>query len=55
LPDEEYVVPTINQLVRKGRKSVKKKTKAPALGFTNNALGRYAGLYPGQDHDAEEA
>jgi len=36
-------VPTINQLVRKGRKSVKKKTKAPALGFTNNALGRYAG------------
>jgi small subunit ribosomal protein S12 len=36
-------VPTINQLVRKGRKSVKKKTKAPALGFTSNALGRYAG------------
>ena len=62
-------MPTINQLVRKGRKSVKKKTKAPALGFTNNALGRYAGrlrrgkqfaaearrLHPGQDHDAEEA
>ena len=36
-------MPTINQLVRKGRKSVKKKTKAPALGFTSNALGRYAG------------
>ena len=36
-------MPTINQLVRKGRKSVKKKTKAPALGFTNNAVGRYAG------------
>jgi len=36
-------VPTINQLVRKGRKSVKKKTKAPALGFTNSAVGRYAG------------
>jgi small subunit ribosomal protein S12 len=36
-------VPTINQLVRKGRKRVTKKTKAPALGFTNNALGRYAG------------
>ena len=36
-------MPTINQLVRKGRKSVKKKTNAPALGFTNNALGRYAG------------
>ena len=62
-------MPTINQLVRKGRKSVKKKTKAPALGFTSNALGRYAGrlrcgnafpaearrMHPGQDHDAEEA
>ncbi len=36
-------MPTINQLVRKGRKSVQKKTKAPALGFTNNAVGRYAG------------
>jgi small subunit ribosomal protein S12 len=44
------IVPTINQLVRKGRKSVKKKTKAPALGFTNNALGRYAGrLRAGSD------
>jgi small subunit ribosomal protein S12 len=42
-PCEEQNVPTINQLVRKGRKTVKKKTKAPALGFTNNALGRYAG------------
>ena len=41
-------MPTINQLVRKGRKTVKKKTKAPALGFTNSALGRYAGrLRPG--------
>ncbi|MDQ3442036.1 MAG: 30S ribosomal protein S12, partial [Chloroflexota bacterium] len=28
-------MPTINQLVRKGRKSVKKKTKSPALRFTN--------------------
>ena len=36
-------MPTINQLVRKGRKSVSKKTKAPALGFTNSAVGRYAG------------
>ena len=36
-------MPTINQLVRKGRKSAVKKTKAPALRFTNNALGRYAG------------
>ena len=36
-------MPTINQLVRKGRKGVQKKTKAPALGFTNSAVGRYAG------------
>ncbi len=36
-------MPTINQLVRKGRKSVKKKTKAPALGFTFSSVGRYAG------------
>jgi len=36
-------VPTINQLVRKGRKSVKKKTKAPALGYTYASVGRYAG------------
>jgi small subunit ribosomal protein S12 len=31
-------MPTINQLVRKGRTIVKKKTKAPALRFTYNAL-----------------
>ncbi len=31
-------MPTINQLVRKGRKKVTKKTKAPALRFTYNAL-----------------
>jgi small subunit ribosomal protein S12 len=31
-------VPTINQLVRKGRKPVKKKTKAPALRFRFNTL-----------------
>ena len=31
-------MPTINQLVRKGRKKVSKKTKAPALGITYNAL-----------------
>ena len=36
-------MPTINQLVRKGRKSAKRKTKAPALGYTSNALGRHAG------------
>jgi len=31
-------VPTINQLVRKGRKKVIKKTKAPALRLSYNAL-----------------
>ena len=31
-------MPTINQLVRKGRKTVTKKTKTPALQFTYNAL-----------------
>ncbi|MBE9482127.1 MAG: 30S ribosomal protein S12 [Chloroflexi bacterium] len=31
-------MPTINQLVRKGRKKVTKKSKAPALRFTYNAL-----------------
>ena len=31
-------MPTVNQLVRKGRRKVVKKTKAPALGFTYNAL-----------------
>lgn len=36
-------MPTINQLVRKGRKSTRKKSKAPALRYTNNALGRHAG------------
>ena len=31
-------MPTINQLVRKGRHTVSKKTKTPALRFTLNAL-----------------
>ena len=31
-------MPTINQLVRKGRKPVAKKVKAPALGFSYDAL-----------------
>jgi len=31
-------LPTVNQLVRKGRKKVAKKTKTPALGLTYNAL-----------------
>ena len=36
-------MPTINQLVRKGRKKAVKKTKAPALAFTHNSLtGRVA-------------
>ena len=31
-------MPTVNQLVRKGRKRLVKKTKSPALGFIYNAL-----------------
>ncbi|OGN99678.1 MAG: 30S ribosomal protein S12 [Chloroflexi bacterium RBG_13_52_12] len=31
-------MPTINQLVRKGRKKASKKDKTPALGFTYNSL-----------------
>lgn len=31
-------MPTVNQLVRKGRKRAANKSKAPALGFTYNAL-----------------
>ncbi len=31
-------MPTINQLVRKGRKAKKKKTKAPALQYTYNSF-----------------
>ena len=31
-------MPTINQLVRKGRKTMMKKEKAPALRFTQNTL-----------------
>jgi len=31
-------MPTINQLIRKGRKKVFKKTKSPALRFTYNSL-----------------
>ena len=36
--DKEDELPTINQLVRKGRKRKPKRTKAPALRFTRNAL-----------------
>ena len=35
---EELALPTINQLVRKGRKKVGRKVKAPALRVTYNAL-----------------
>ena len=31
-------MPTINQLVRKGRKSAARKSKAPALGYAYNSL-----------------
>ena len=31
-------MPTINQLVRKGRKPKSKKSTAPALGFTHNSI-----------------
>ena len=31
-------MPTVNQLVRKGRKPVRKKTKAPALHWVQNSL-----------------
>ena len=37
-PREESAVPTINQLVRRGRKPTGKKAKAPALRFHYNAL-----------------
>ena len=38
LNTEVDVLPTINQLVRKGRKPKRKRSKAPALGFHYNAL-----------------
>lgn len=36
--NEEISLPTINQLVRKGRKRATKKSKAPALGVSYNSL-----------------
>ncbi|MBX6753574.1 30S ribosomal protein S12 [Thermorudis peleae] len=36
-------MPTINQLVRKGRQRPRKKPKAPALRFINSRVGRNAG------------
>ncbi len=41
-----YCMPTINQLVRHSRKTVRKKTKSPALSFSFNALKREA-VYKG--------
>ena len=38
VPEREEPLPTINQLVRKGRKRVNKKTKTPALRFVYNAM-----------------
>ena len=40
-------MPTINQLVRKGRKATKKKTTAPALRVTFNSLNNRQGRTPG--------
>jgi len=39
-------MPTINQLVRKGRKTKNKKTKAPALQFTLNAFSQTRSRQP---------
>jgi len=39
-------VPTINQLVRKGRKPKRKKTKAPALQYTFNSFKQRRSLQP---------
>jgi len=38
IEEVEGILPTINQLVRKGRKRIAKKEKAPALRFTHNAI-----------------
>ncbi len=38
-------MPTINQLVRKGRKKIKKKTKAPALDFCPQRRGVCTRVY----------
>ena len=59
-------MPTINQLIRKGRKAKKAKTKAPALRYTYNALkGKMARVrltngievtayIPGEGHSLQE-
>lgn len=40
-------MPTVNQLVRKGRKPVRKKTKAPALHWVQNSLRNRTRWGPG--------
>ena len=40
-------MPTINQLIRKGRKGVPKRTKAPALRYTFNSLRKALRRGPG--------
>ena len=39
-------MPTINQLIRKGRKKTAKRVKAPALRYTFNALRNKTTLHP---------
>ena len=48
----QETMPTINQLVRKGRKRPVEKSKSPVL---EKCPFKRGGLRPGQDHDAEEA
>jgi small subunit ribosomal protein S12 len=43
-------MPSINQLVRKGRKKVSRRTKAPALHFNFNALKGVRRLTEGSPH-----
>jgi small subunit ribosomal protein S12 len=40
-------MPTINQLVRQGRKQIKKKTGAPALRYLHNSLKNETVIVPG--------
>ena len=40
-------MPTINQLVRKGRKPKSRKSKAPALQYTSNSLKQRRTRHPG--------
>ena len=38
LDKRDFTMPTVNQLVRKGRQPVRKKTKAPAMHWVQNSL-----------------